>query len=152
MNVPGFAAEASLYRTRQAYHGSNLAADVAQVGGVVPSQICGQDCYLACASVAGACGIGCFTSLLTPGTFVFPEGAGVLLAACLSLVCGFSLGGCLLNCPPCPPPKPGPGGQPDCTSTGCPGNLECCDCLDQPFCTTLKACARVCPHGRSRGV
>jgi hypothetical protein len=102
MNMPGFAAESSLYKTAQVYRGYSGVASSA--GGLAPAQqSCGFSCILGCAIAGGGCAEGCLTAFLGTSTANPLEAgiAGTVLVACLLANCGLALGDCIFNCPGC---------------------------------------------------
>jgi len=73
MGTPGFAAEASLYRSRQPYRGYGGTAGDGGAGSVIPAQLCGVDCMLGCVGAGVGCLAPCLWDLaescLTPPLF-----------------------------------------------------------------------------------
>jgi hypothetical protein len=104
VNTPGFAAEASLYKTGQAYRGYNGMANGAAARGVVAQQL---DCQGSCALQYGAC-------LLTTG--------GIAAIVCYGLFVY-----CMINCP-----QPGGGGPPPPPECCPPGSRCCGECVVLP--------------------
>jgi hypothetical protein len=116
MSVPGFAAEASLLKTQQAYRGYCGTAGAGAAWGVVPSApLCGSDCWLGCTIGSGvACGPACVLGIgvcVTSGGILCELGLGFCL-----LACGGQVVDCILNCPDCP--GGGGGGPPECCQAG----------------------------------
>jgi len=113
MSVPGFAAEASLYRSRRVYSGY-VGAERSDGTSIEPSiaQLCGTQCYEACLGLVGAtqC-LACWAAAETCSGFW----CWFAYAACL-LVCGGQTVDCLLNCPECG--GSGSGGPPECCGEG----------------------------------
>jgi hypothetical protein len=101
MALPGYAAEASLYRTSRSYRGASGLADDSSLA-VVAQQI---SCEASCAIRWQLCNIGCAV------------GTGPLVLLCLA-ACGASLGFCLGGCPS---GGGGGGGVPQC----CPPGRTC---------------------------
>jgi hypothetical protein len=102
MALPGYAAEASLYRTSGCYRGAS-SSPVGDAGlTVVAQQI---DCDALCAIKWQACNIGCAIS------------GGIFAPFCLA-ACGVTFGLCLNDCPN---GGGGGGGVPQC----CPQGRTC---------------------------
>jgi hypothetical protein len=113
MALPGYAAEASLYRTSRSYRGapSSLATDVGQT--VIAQQI---DCDALCAGKWQACNIGCAIS------------GGIFLPFCLA-GCLVAFGLCLSDCPS------GGGGGGGGGSGECGIGRRCCERDENGRCT-----------------
>jgi hypothetical protein len=106
MALPGYAAEASLYRTSRSYRGaSGGPADDSGLA-VTAQQIACDDL---CAIKWQVCNIGCAIS------------GGILLPFCLA-GCGVAFGLCLDDCPS----GGGGGGGGGGTSGCCPAGRRCC--------------------------
>jgi hypothetical protein len=101
MGLPGYAAEASLYRTSRSYRGARRGPAGDSGLTVVAQQI---DCSGLCAIKWQLCNIGCAT------------GSGPLVFLCLA-ACGVAFGLCLNDCPS----GGGGGGVPRC----CPPGRTC---------------------------
>jgi hypothetical protein len=115
--IPGFGAEASLYRTIDVYQSAyGKFADAASTG-VVPQQ---SLCELGCVALQRVCHVGC------AGISVY---APWLVPACL-IRCAEHLTDCIERCnaPPPPAPPSGPPTPPICSVDVCPpvGPLRCC--------------------------
>jgi hypothetical protein len=123
MNIPGFVAEASLYKSSQAYRGYCGATSGDTAFAIVPSQICGTDCYYACAGGFFGCGIACYLSLVL-GAVIGPAEI-VVFIGCLGLACGSGAALCAAQCPPCSGDGDGGGGG--------GGPRPCCP-ASRPFC------------------
>lgn len=112
MNIPGFAAEASLYKTLQMYRGYSGAAggDAAPI--VVPADYL-QDCLNSCGQQEEICAGVCAVSIWSPPAFVGCEyGCYIKFLICLSMCQASHIGG--------PPPPP----------ACCPTGARCCgDCV-----------------------
>jgi len=112
MTIPGYAAEASLYKTARFYRAYGGAASGYAAGSIVPSQVCGDDCFAVCGVVAGGATAGCITALIAALAAPPPIDvvlAGVAFGICEALGVGVAAIGCALNCPSCPsggPPPP----------------------------------------------
>lgn len=109
MEIPGFKAEASLYRGRHAYYTYSGGAGDPGLNVVMQQLSCQDECLLA----YGAC------ALLGLWGGIFGEGG-----------CMYALWQCGQACPP---PGGGGGGEvqpppPVCTQGSCPRGLVCCDC------------------------
>jgi len=106
MNMPGFAAEASIYKTRISYRGRCSVLSPARLGaGMVPQQIsCEENCQVQGAACVGAAVVGC------------PFWA---VPICLTL-CGIAFASCLDSCP-----SGGGGGGPPPPPPCCPLGRSC---------------------------
>jgi hypothetical protein len=97
MNMPGFGAPDSLYRTTQIF-GSFGRSTTHAARGVVASQspLCGNNCLAACGAAVGGCVAACVVAAAATGPF-----SPATLATCLALGCGGSGFTCFAECPPC---------------------------------------------------
>ena len=125
MSLPRFAAEAALYRTKQVYRGYRGTTGGDEGRGVVPTQICGTDCWAACVSLQGGlCSIPCAIAIATCNG----PWCAITLAFCL-IACGGQVVDCILGCPSCHDGGGGGGGGVvDCTTKGCARGQFCCRC------------------------
>lgn len=113
MNMPGFTAETSLYKTHAHYR---LIGGLVRGSGVVPQQ---SDCEIACGVADAACLIGCIAS----GPF-YPLCASACTVA--TVIC---LGGCQEGSGG----GGGVGGGGGGGQCGCPRNNKCCGfCVKEP--------------------
>lgn len=111
MALPGYAAEASLYRTSGSYRGAP-SSPIGDVGlNVVAQQL---DCGTLCAIKWQVCNIGCAIS------------GGIFLPFCLA-GCGVAFGLCLSDCP-------SGGGGGGGTSGCCPPGRSCCGSCESGRC------------------
>src|SRR5215469_14344976 len=150
MNMPGMAAEASVYKTNNHYtsgrdFSNNLYTTVTPQG-------CGLGDFFSCLTFVAAaevvcsfaCGA-CIASGFDPAFCAFAAG------------CVFGLGSLAvyLGCHDCLPSfiteavdstLRGGGGPPppDCTTTGCRPGLVCCECVSPAPCTTQARCNQLC--------
>jgi len=133
MTMPGFRAETSLYRTGSFYRGFNGAAGGQPAPAIIPSAVCGNDCFALCGLAAGGATAGCITALIAAITAPPPVDvvlAGVAFGVCEALGVGIAAIQCALNCPSCPtgpPPPPFRGCCPSGRSCSCGGR-----CVKQP--------------------
>jgi hypothetical protein len=130
MKVPGFVGESALYRTTRTYrgYGGTTVGDGSQ--SVVPAQLCGADCYIACAGLQGGlCSVPCAIAIATCAGGITAPLCFITLGFCL-VACGGQVIDCILGCPSCssgPPPPPPP---PTCCP---PGRPRCCgSCRPRP--------------------
>jgi hypothetical protein len=130
MYVPGYTADASLYRSAHIYRASKrieLAQASAAVSRLTLAQLTGIDCIEACHAVGLSCLVAC--AWAGPG---FP--------AC-AIACGVAEGVCLLQCPPDPADGGGGGGIPP----QCPSGV-CCELSDDgKHCRLCKPVHGECP-------
>ena len=114
MALPGYAADASLYRTRQSYRGAYSGPIGADGRTVLSQQV---DCNTLCAIKWQVCNIGCATS------------SGPLVFLCLA-ACGAAFGLCLNGCP-----SGGNGGGGGGTPPECGLGRRCCERDENGRCT-----------------
>jgi hypothetical protein len=160
MNMPGMVGEASVYKTNNHYRSSAIGRLIIHKNVDVVPQQCDWLFKIACGPViAGglaACGTTCAAAWEAGG----PLG-GYPCYLCLMAYDSF-VGGGFNYCKECLPAwiraiidffeNGGGGGDSggplhDCTTTGCPSGLVCCDCRTPAFCTTQAGCQRYCSHG-----
>jgi hypothetical protein len=122
MAIPGYSAEASLYKTTRLYRGYSGVAGVDAGPNVVAQQI---DCSLGCALKWQACNIGCAV------------GSGPFLPLCLA-GCGVQFALCLNSCPSNGGPPPPPPGD-------CPRGQRCCERDVNGQCTLCVPAGAQCP-------
>jgi hypothetical protein len=120
MYLPGYTADASLYRSTHIYRPSNsaeLAQAASSVSGLVLAQLTGSDCIGACLAVGEVCGAAC-------------AWAGPGAPVCL-LACAAAAADCVAQCPP-DPGGGGNGGGPPPPPVCCPRGHCCGDCVNLP--------------------
>jgi hypothetical protein len=120
MYVPGYTADASLYRSARMYRPSNsveLAQATTAESRLVLAQLTGGDCIAACLGVGGACAGACWW-------------AGPGAPACL-IACAAAAADCVASCPP-DPSGGGNGSGPPPPPVCCPRGHCCGDCVDLP--------------------
>jgi hypothetical protein len=122
MTLPGYAADASLYRTSRSYRGSSGGSARLAGPAVVAQQL---DCHTSCALRWELCNLGCAV------------GTGPLVLLCLA-ACGASFGLCLNACPP----TGGGGGGP---TPECGIGRRCCERDETGRCTLCVPNNAVCP-------
>jgi hypothetical protein len=160
MSTPGFAAEASVYKTRNHYQTANRAFLSNRSTSVTPQDcgfIKGILCYPYVRAFSFLCGGICDACVTTGGSTANCAGC----IACMSGLGGFpGLPAGILAykaCHDCLSPiittvidsalSGGGGGgtpPPDCTTTGCRPGLVCCDCISPAPCTTHERCNQLC--------
>jgi hypothetical protein len=117
MTVPGYAAEASLYRTNRSYRGVRRGPAAAAGQTVVAQQLIA--CNDKCAIELGLCEFLCALSAEAP----------VVTVACV-LSCWVLFGLCLDDCPPDTAPVGGGGTPPECGV-----GRRCCERDESGRCT-----------------
>jgi hypothetical protein len=96
MKMPGFAAEASLYKTSQVYGGYSGAAGGDAALSVVPAQFCGDACIATCIlGFGGGCAAVCIAAFGLPPFWP-------LLIPCVAAACPAMAAACSATCPACP--------------------------------------------------
>jgi hypothetical protein len=122
MNTPGFAAEASLYKTRQSYYGPHSRPAGDGDSTIVPQQ--STSCLNRCFDELSACSLRCLG--------IGGSGSFLCSAGCLSQYfsceddCGGGGGG---PPPPPPPPQCCPRNRPRCCGTCPPGGRCTGECI-----------------------
>jgi hypothetical protein len=124
MNVPGYTADASLYRSAHMYRPSNaaeLAEAATAVSGLVLAQLKGGACIAGCIGVEIVCATAC-------------AWAGPVGGIICEIGCGAQLADCVANCPPDPTGGGGGnGGGPPPAPMCCPPWHKCCGkCVNLP--------------------
>ena len=150
MNMPGMAAEASVYKTNNHYtSGRDFSSNLYTT---VTPQDCGFVQFLSCFVFVSAsefvCGIACAACVASG----FDP---VLCAAAAGCVLGLGSLDAYIPCHDCFPSfiteavdsilrgggEPPP---PDCTATGCRPGFVCCECVSPAPCTTQARCNQLC--------
>src|SRR5215469_5259878 len=150
MNMPGMAAEASVYKTNNHYTSGRDFSN--NVDTTVTPQDCGFGDFLECFGWKIAYGVICGGAI---GACI---GSGFDPVVCaFAASCVFGVGGIdlYLGCHDCLPSTiteavdstlRGGGGPPppDCTTTGCRPGFVCCKCISPAPCTTEARCNQLC--------
>ena len=150
MNMPGMAAEASVYKTKNHYTSGRDFSD--NLHTTVTPQDCGFSEFFSCLAAETLTGVIC--GFLCGGCIAsgFDPAVCGLAAACVFGVIPLDD---YTYCHDCLPESiteavdstlRGDGGPPppDCTTTGCRPGLVCCDCVSPAPCTTQARCNQLC--------
>ena len=135
MDMPGFAAEASLYKAAQLYRGHSGASRVGAALSVIAQQFpnCDDWCNIDLSiAIAGCTAAATIIAGGTGGVLAGPAAAAYIL--CLGTASGKAVE-CHARCPPSSPPPPPITGQ-------CPTGKLCCD---SPVCNVCVPPGHACP-------
>jgi hypothetical protein len=137
MALPGYTADASVYKTMQSYRGHTSKSEFSST-----LRITAQDSY-AC---SGICAFGnastCVFPCLAASSVLGPLGAALCVAACAG-----AFAACVNACenpPVYPDPSPNPTIPPTPAQCGCPSGQKCCEC-DDNICRLCVGGNQVCP-------
>ena len=151
--MPGMVGETSVYQTSNFYRSNS--------GRIYPNNsnttVTPQDCPVFSWKFVECAGFAALTQSVCAALCAVCGSTGHLCSTCVSCVLGSPFGGTYQFCHDCLPGaitsvidsllKGRDGGgppPPDCTTTGCPRGMVCCDCISPAPCTTPARCNQLC--------